>query len=139
MYCRDLRVDEVAAPKRSGDPSKTINRPIKFDRQTITLAELAVEVGQWTRLPLIGCTRATNPLQKRYCAHVHSIVAARNSSAWQVGQTQAASEIGQGSPPASTNRFVVHYVSKSVTNVKHDVLAIVTVPNRLLERMETKP
>ncbi len=80
MQRRDLRMDEVAAVERVGNCSKTINLPSEFNGQAIAPAEIAIEIGDRTRLPLVGSAWTARLLQQRHGAYEHAILAAGNSA-----------------------------------------------------------
>jgi len=52
MECHDLRMDQVAAVKRVGNCGKSVDFAIDFDGEAIALAEIAIEISDWTGLPL---------------------------------------------------------------------------------------
>ena len=63
MQRGDLRVEKVAAIKRSGNRDKTTDFRVDIDRQLITLTEIAVEVVSGARLPLLKVIATARPLQ----------------------------------------------------------------------------
>jgi hypothetical protein len=111
-------VDDIATAKRLGYDLKTVDLPTEFNGQAVARAEIAIEIGNRARLPLISTWICTvSPFQQWHGADENAIVVARNSSAADLGQPKTSTNIGQ-CLLRFTDEFIPQPVSQSVTHVK---------------------
>jgi hypothetical protein len=95
MQRRDLRVDEVTAAECPGNCSETVNLLIEFDRQTIALAEIAIEVSYRARSPSSGFAWAAAMIHEWHRAHKHPIRGAEDSATRLIGQAKTSDNLSQ--------------------------------------------
>ena len=77
----DLCVKQVAAVEGSSDRREPNALSSEFDGHVIELTELAVEIKNCARLPLVGVASSTAIFQQRYFTNKHAIVAAPDTTA----------------------------------------------------------
>jgi hypothetical protein len=94
MQRRDLRMDEVATAKCSGDCREPANLHVEFDGQAVTFAEIAIEIRHCAWTPFVKANRTARPFQYRHSTHEHAILATRNPAPGHVRQAKTSSQLG---------------------------------------------